>query len=175
MFQMKYTSSRHGLLVWKRSLVHWVVLVPRTKHFNNTIFYSILTDTYFYSVTSYIKESGPQCCFQLTYFRSRCLFISENDILKRYSLDVGGRGELSNWDLWFSDAVAWIYLGIVLVMILVYNTDGKTEGRFHFFPFLTAVSYIFKRVYENTHFFMSSLCPIFQGVSAQYSLKTRSI
>ena len=42
--------------------------------------------------------------------------------------------ELSNWDLWFSDAVAWTYLGMVLVMTLVYNTDGKTEGRLHFFP-----------------------------------------
>lgn len=60
--------------------------------------------------------------------------------------------ELSNWDLWFSDAVTWTYLGMVFVMILVYNTDGKTEGRFHFFPFLTAVSYIFKRAYKNIHF-----------------------
>lgn len=47
---------------------------------------------YFYSVTSYITETGPQSCFQVMYFRSRYLFMLENDISKRYSLDIQGRG-----------------------------------------------------------------------------------
>lgn len=53
---------------------------------------------------------------------------------------------------------------------------GKLKADFIFFPFLTAVSYIFKRAYEKLYFLYVQLVSDFLGgASTQYSLKNTSV
>lgn len=58
------------------------------------------------------------------------------------------------------DSIDRMYLGMVLVMILIYNADGKIEGKLIFFLSYSCNFYFQKR-HMTIFFYMTSLCPIF--------------